>query len=222
MSRPARERFSAPTPSTRTSWRSPTTSPGSGRPHHHHRHPQRDLRLQEPLHPERLRRLQVRRLDDFSQGIGPPIRYTIVPRAGGARASTSPAGPLRRRPVEREADLTSIYGLRVDVPYFPDDPTRNPVTRAVFGLAPTRSPTASVLWSPRVGFNWDIGGTGSEQFRGGWASSRPYSLCVGLQLLRPHRHRAWLFVTLRGGGAVQPRTRTGRPCPLACRWRSAS
>jgi len=58
-------------------------------------------------------------------------------------------------------------GLRMDVPIFPDDPTENPLSEERFGLETDTTPSSDPLWSPRVGFNWDIEGNGKQQLRGG-------------------------------------------------------
>jgi hypothetical protein len=62
--------------------------------------------------------------------------------------------------------LTVTYGLRVDLPMFPDQPTRNPFSEATFGYRTDVVPE-SRLWSPRAGFNYDVRGDGNEQVRGG-------------------------------------------------------
>lgn len=62
--------------------------------------------------------------------------------------------------------LTITYGLRVDLPVFPDTPTRNPFSETTFGYRTDIVPE-SRLWSPRAGFNYDIRGDGTEQVRGG-------------------------------------------------------
>lgn len=65
-------------------------------------------------------------------------------------------------------NFTLTYGLRIDLPRFPEKPLANPVAVADFGYQTdiTPSPTS---WSPRVGFNWDLGAgrTGQRQIRGG-------------------------------------------------------
>lgn len=74
-------------------------------------------------------------------------------------------------------NLSLTYGLRVDVPYFPDEPTRNPFTEATYGLRTDELPDGEQLWQPRLGFNWDIGGTARRQLRGGagiFAGRAPY------------------------------------------------
>lgn len=64
------------------------------------------------------------------------------------------------------SNLTITAGVRVDRPLFPDKPTANPVSVTHFGLATDTAPVSN-LWAPRVGFNWDLRGDGSEQVRGG-------------------------------------------------------
>jgi hypothetical protein len=75
------------------------------------------------------------------------------------------------------SNLTMTYGLRVDVPFFPDKPSRNPDAENYFGHRTDVVPDGNILWSPRVGFNWDINGDAKQQLRGGtgvFAGRTPY------------------------------------------------
>ncbi len=63
-------------------------------------------------------------------------------------------------------NLTLTYGVRADLPTFPDKPTANPLTVTGYGFATDEVPT-SVLWSPRVGFNYALSTDNTEQLRGG-------------------------------------------------------
>lgn len=66
-----------------------------------------------------------------------------------------------------KSNLTLTYGVRVDIPRFPDTPHANPVSVADFGYATNIVP-APTMWSPRAGFNWDLSkGGGKRQLRGG-------------------------------------------------------
>ncbi|HVH38806.1 MAG TPA: TonB-dependent receptor [Gemmatimonadaceae bacterium] len=67
--------------------------------------------------------------------------------------------------------LTVTYGLRVDVPSFLDSPVLNDdiLTRSTAAGLPVRTdwkPKSTALWSPRVGFNWDVNGDKTTQLRG--------------------------------------------------------
>jgi hypothetical protein len=72
--------------------------------------------------------------------------------------------------------FTVNYGLRVDIPTFPDTPNANPAALSNFGFRTDIAPS-SKLWSPRAGFNWDISGNAKQQLRGGagiFAGRPPY------------------------------------------------
>ncbi len=63
-------------------------------------------------------------------------------------------------------------GLRIDIPFFPLDLPKNPALDTVLFtnaevIDVSRLPDPKVLWSPRVGFNWDVKGDKSVQLRGG-------------------------------------------------------
>ena len=62
--------------------------------------------------------------------------------------------------------FTLNYGVRLDIPSFPDKPTANPAAVANFNYATDVVPSPK-MWSPRAGFNWDVAGDGKSQVRGG-------------------------------------------------------
>jgi hypothetical protein len=63
--------------------------------------------------------------------------------------------------------LNLTIGLRVDVPFFLDDPLYNPAVEERFGLRTDAVPSGNLQFSPRFGFNFDVFGDRSTQFRGG-------------------------------------------------------
>jgi hypothetical protein len=75
--------------------------------------------------------------------------------------------------------LKVTAGLRVDLPFYPMDAPRNPAVEALNlsipnprggdNISPDVSafPSINPLWSPRLGFNWDVIGDRSTQVRGG-------------------------------------------------------
>ncbi len=74
------------------------------------------------------------------------------------------------------SDFSLTYGLRVDIPTYLTDPVDNPWSRGLNLLDEndnpekvdqSKLPDATPLFSPRVGFNWDVKGDRSLQIRGG-------------------------------------------------------
>ena len=66
--------------------------------------------------------------------------------------------------------LKVTAGIRLDVPIIGDEPLYNMTvdTTTAFGdLSTSNTPSGQLLWSPRVGFNYDVTGDRSVQLRGG-------------------------------------------------------
>ncbi|UOQ97101.1 TonB-dependent receptor [Hymenobacter sp. 5317J-9] len=71
--------------------------------------------------------------------------------------------------------LRLTYGLRVDVPLFLDKPGNNTAFNTAVGTNPgfgsdyktTNTPNGQLLFSPRLGFNWDVDNNAKVQVRGG-------------------------------------------------------
>jgi hypothetical protein len=60
------------------------------------------------------------------------------------------------------------FGVRADIPFLPTEPGINDsVSKYFSGYSTGDVPSGNVMFSPRLGFNWDILGDRSIQFRGG-------------------------------------------------------
>jgi len=90
-------------------------------------------------------------------------------------------------------DLKLTLGLRVDVPIFGDTGFDNPLANALSFRDENGStvqynsgklPDPKILWSPRVGFNWDVNGDRSTQIRGGTGifTGRPAYVWISNQI----------------------------------------
>lgn len=108
--------------------------------------------------------------DSLAQGL--PFRYE---RALGTAAR--PEGPVADFSVQQYGlyaqdqfaltpRLTITAGLRFDVPYN-DKPNRNPALDSIMGINTADFPSGNILWSPRLGVNWDVKGDGNTIVRGG-------------------------------------------------------
>ncbi len=64
--------------------------------------------------------------------------------------------------------LKITLGLRADIPTFPTQPAQNDSVSKYFpGISTLDKPASAVLFSPRIGFNYDVSGDRSTQLRGG-------------------------------------------------------
>ena len=74
--------------------------------------------------------------------------------------------------------LTLTGGVRFDVPFLPDQPAKNAGLDSALGINTATTPSGNLLWSPRLGFNYDLNGRGSGFLRGGVGlfSGRPVYL----------------------------------------------
>nr|WKN39396.1 TonB-dependent receptor [Tunicatimonas sp. TK19036] len=81
--------------------------------------------------------------------------------------------------IQVNSNVKLTAGIRVDIPIFLEDP---PLVNESFntetvpmlqefydlkGARASKAPATQLLWSPRVGFNWDVTGDKSTQLRGG-------------------------------------------------------
>ncbi len=110
-------------------------------------------------------------------------------------------------------------GIRFDIPTLPDKPSYNKSvdsTFSSFGISTDKVPSGKVLWSPRIGFNWDVLSDKTTQVRGGvgvftgrvpyvWISNQYGN--TGIELARLDVSTASLLVNkFTGDPYNQPRT----------------
>jgi hypothetical protein len=108
-------------------------------------------------------------LDFFNQGLAQQFDYSYSATSNpqqAAKFGVNQLGVYAGDQWRVAPKMTLTYGVRLDFPMFPDKPTANPVSEANFGYATNVTP-GGVLFSPRVGFNYNLGGESDQQVRGG-------------------------------------------------------
>lgn len=122
-------------------------------------------------------------LEDFeSQATGAPVApnfYQIgysfaddgpFQTGGGANFSAFQLGFYGQDEFQITDKLKLTGGVRIDIPIFPDKPPANDAFNNTYGDQYGNTgevPDTKILWSPRLGFNWDAKGDRSLQVRGG-------------------------------------------------------
>ena len=64
-------------------------------------------------------------------------------------------------------NLFLTLGVRLDVPIINNAPTANPLVESVFGIPTDQAASGNLMFSPRLGFNWDVNNDRTTQVRGG-------------------------------------------------------
>lgn len=96
-------------------------------------------------------------------------------------------------------------GARADISNFLTANSYNPAIDSAYG--PHRTPRSSVQFSPRVGFNWDVGGNQVNQLRGGvglFVGTPPY---VWLENAYVNNGRIITFLNCNTSGSTAPAPR---------------
>ena len=111
-------------------------------------------------------------LDAFDQGKAVAFERRVglssTQDAGTAKFGVSQLGFYAQDEWTILPTLTIQPGIRVDIPFLSTG-NGNPslLTNAAFPIDTAKVPTGNPLWSPRLGLNWDIDGTGDTVVRGG-------------------------------------------------------
>ena len=69
--------------------------------------------------------------------------------------------------IRMNSQWTFSLGLRADKPKFGTTPSFNQAVQTAIGFSTSAIPKEQIILEPRFGFNWDIGGLGKQQLRGG-------------------------------------------------------
>ena len=118
---------------------------------------------------------EVSAIEAFRRGQPTQYQYSYATEAAGTRTpeaefSAFQFGGYVQDEWEPVNDLRFTIGLRVDVPYLPDEPTFNPTAFEAFGRSTSNVASGNLLWAPRLGFNYDrdlVLPDRSTQIRGG-------------------------------------------------------
>ncbi|HEU4882107.1 MAG TPA: hypothetical protein VFT45_07680, partial [Longimicrobium sp.] len=112
--------------------------------------------------------------------------------------------------------LRMYYGMRIDMPFFPRGPEANDAVAEAFNLQTDRLPTGKLLWSPRLGFNWQSTHPRYlTQFRGGFGmftGRLPY-----VWLANAYAYTGSRSILLTCDGANTPDFDPAAPAPTTCR-----
>jgi hypothetical protein len=108
-------------------------------------------------------------LEDYYSGIAEQYDHTYAndPDSPADEFNSYQLGLYAGDTWRVKPNVSLIFGLRMDVPFFPDSPGFNQLAFDTYGVDTSEVPSGNILWSPRVGFNWDIRNDATMQLRGG-------------------------------------------------------
>ena len=118
-------------------------------------------------------------VESFLSGGAPDvfgITYAYEGKDSFARVKFATGGAYIQDKFAMSPRFNLTAGLRVDIPFFLDDPYDNPEVEKIELLdidgnktfySTGKWPASKLLLSPRLGFNWDVNGDRSLQVRGG-------------------------------------------------------
>ncbi len=110
-------------------------------------------------------------LDSLEQAL--PLVYErwvpgpIIPTGGRPAVRVNQVGFYLQDEWMPNPRLTVTAGFRFDIPFLQTAPPENPELLETLGISTARIPDGNPLWSPRLGVNYDLSGTGTTYLRGG-------------------------------------------------------
>ncbi|MDJ0365678.1 carboxypeptidase regulatory-like domain-containing protein [Hymenobacter sp. H14-R3] len=109
-------------------------------------------------------------IQNFENGLSTRVQASYPLTNGGeARFKAAQLGFYVQDEYTPVENLRLTLGMRIDIPVFVDKPGNNEGVAAQFGdqYRTSNTPNGQVLYSPRVGFNWDVNNDSKVQLRGG-------------------------------------------------------
>lgn len=111
-------------------------------------------------------------LDDYLNNVPKNVQATYSLISGNDKPSAEfkamQLGFYAQGDSEVLRNLRLTYGLRLDIPIMPDTPLKNEKIEKTFpGYRTDITPSGQLLWSPRLGFNYNVNGDKSLVLRGG-------------------------------------------------------
>lgn len=110
-------------------------------------------------------------LDAFQNGTASAFqrRYGASPlqAAGTAAFDVAQLGFYVQDEWSLSDRVTLTPGIRLDVPFLSHANTNQALLNAALPIDTGKVPTGNILWSPRLGFNWDVTGDSETVVRGG-------------------------------------------------------
>ncbi|MGI4762687.1 MAG: TonB-dependent receptor [Janthinobacterium lividum] len=109
-------------------------------------------------------------LANFQAGNASQVQASYPTADGGeAKFKAAQLGFYAQDEYTPTENLRLTLGMRIDVPVFFDKPGNNEAVATQFGQQyhTSNTPNGQVLYSPRIGFNWDVNNDSKVQLRGG-------------------------------------------------------
>ncbi|GAB3821504.1 hypothetical protein GCM10028895_23790 [Pontibacter rugosus] len=114
-------------------------------------------------------------IENWERGLATNFTYqyskTSNPREG-AKFKAMQLGFYAQDEYQMTENLKITGGIRLDIPLYLDEPLENTdfnnsVLAKQYNVKTNSMPKPALMWSPRVGFNWDVRGDRATQLRGG-------------------------------------------------------
>ena len=109
-------------------------------------------------------------IGNFEAGKATQVQASYPTASGGeAKFKAAQLGFYAQDEYTPVENLRLTLGMRIDVPVFFDKPGNNEGVATQFGQQyhTSNTPNGQVLYSPRLGFNWDVNNDSKVQLRGG-------------------------------------------------------